>query len=80
MAKSLLVKDTTREEREEIVLRALCDSDVSCEDSVSDHDIALYRPYIDGEMELRECTMAFRSGYVKGLQARPERGTCGFGK
>ncbi|MBP3656965.1 MAG: purine biosynthesis protein PurH [Clostridia bacterium] len=80
MAKSLLIRDTTREEREQIVLRALSDSEVSCEDSVSDHDIALYQPYIDGEMELRECTMAFRSGYVRGAQERPGRGTCGFSK
>ena len=80
MAKSLLVKDTTREERERIVMAALADSEVSCEDTVSDHDIALYQTYIDGEMELRECTMAWRSGYVKGSPDKPARMGCGMGR
>ena len=80
MAKSILIKDTTREEREQIVLSALSDSDISCEDSVSDHDIALYQPYIDGEMELRECTMAYRSSYVKGTPDKPGRIGCGMGR
>ena len=63
MPKSILVKDTTREERIEIVRRGLawcgdgsCESCSGCSMGVGSID-AMYRPYIDGEMELREVNM-----------------------
>ena len=65
--KSLLVKDTTREEREEIVRRSLtcgdgCDNCDGCALGSGD-PMALYRPYIDGKMELSECTRAYNARY-----------------
>ena len=58
--KSLLVKDTTREEREEIVRKALtcgdgCDNCDGCALGAGD-PMLMYQPYIDGKMELREFT------------------------
>ncbi len=58
MAQSILIKDTTREERAQIVREALggefgCDG---CGTSTGSID-AMYQPYIDGELELREVNM-----------------------
>ncbi|MEE1274190.1 MAG: hypothetical protein UHI81_06780 [Olegusella sp.] len=60
---SVLIKDTTREERMRIVKKGLsfCD-DSSCEAcsgcSMGVGSIeAMYKPYIDGELELREVNM-----------------------
>lgn len=60
MRKSILIKDTTREERMAIIARALdwC-GDGSCENcsgcSMGAPRVeAMYQPYIDGEMELIE--------------------------
>ena len=56
--KSLLIKDTTREERMQIVQAALawgddCDSVSGMSNSVD----AMYQPYIDGILELAEINM-----------------------
>lgn len=63
MAKSILIKDTTREERIEIVARGLafcgegsCEGCSGCSMGVTSID-EMYRPYIDGEMELAEVNM-----------------------
>ena len=60
MGRSVLIKDTTREERIRIVNKALswCD-DSSCENcsgcSMGVGSVeAMYAPYIDGRLELRE--------------------------
>ena len=60
MGRSVLIKDTTREERILIVNKALswCD-DSSCENcsgcSMGVGSVeAMYAPYIDGRLELRE--------------------------
>lgn len=56
--RSLLIRDTTREEREEIVRRALsacggsCDGCNGCGNSGGGRIEAIYQPYIDGEKEL----------------------------
>ncbi len=70
--KSYLIKDTTKEAREQIVAEALGHIEASC-DGCMPGIAEMYQPYIDGEMELRECNMAFRSGYVSGRQG-PEKG------
>lgn len=64
---SRLVKDTTREEREKIVMDALncgdgCDSCSGCALGAGD-PVEIYRPYIEGKMELNECTRAFNARY-----------------
>ena len=63
MAKSILIKDTTREERIRIVAEGLdwC-GDASCEQcsgcSLGAGSLeAMYAPYIDGILELREVNM-----------------------
>ena len=58
--KSLLIRDTTREEREEIVRRALgacggsCDGCNGCGNSGGGRVETIYQPYIDGEKELSQ--------------------------
>ena len=63
MSRSVLIKDTTREERIRIVAEGLgwC-GDGSCEQcsgcSLGAGSLeAMYAPYIDGELELREVNM-----------------------
>ena len=57
---SLLIKDTTRAQREEIVRRALsvcgspCDGCNGCGNLGGGRIDAIYQPYIDGEKELTE--------------------------
>ena len=70
--KSILIKDTTREEREAIVAEALGNIEANC-DGCMPGLAEMYQPYIDGDMELRECNAAFHRGYISGKQG-PERG------
>ena len=70
--KSYLIKDTTREEREQIVAEALGNIETNC-DGCMPGLAEMYLAYIDGEMELRECNAAFNKGYISGKQG-PERG------
>ncbi len=72
MMKSYLIKDTTREEREQIVAEALGNIEANC-DGCMPGLAEMYQAYIDGEMELRECNAAFNKGYISGRQG-PERG------
>lgn len=70
--RSYLIKDTTREEREAIVVEALGNIEANC-DGCMPGLAEMYQAYIDGEMELRECNAAFNKGYISGKQG-PERG------
>ncbi len=60
---SILIKDTTREERIAIVRRGLSSGDCAGCDNCSGCSLGavpidkMYQPYIDGEMELREVNM-----------------------
>ena len=69
--RSVLIKDTTREEREEIVRRALmvcgdgCEGCSSCGSLGGGSVEEFYRPYIEGEKELRELNESFRRGLVR---------------
>lgn len=74
--KSLLVKDTTIEERRAIVEESVGNIEGGC-DGCSPGVMKMYEPYINGEMELRECTMKFRANYVSGEEV-PTRNSCGF--
>ena len=57
---SLLIKDTTRAQREEIVRRALsacgnpCDGCNGCCNACGGRVDSIYQPYIDGEKELSQ--------------------------
>ncbi len=73
---SILIKDTTREERELIVadsignISGLCDG---CAAGLAD----MYQDYIDGKKEIREINMEFRASYESGTNV-PDKGSCGF--
>ena len=65
--KSILIKDTTREEREAIV-RASLDCGGGCENCSScwlggGSPWDIYQDYIDGKREIRDINMEFRPGY-----------------
>jgi len=72
----ILIKDTTREEREQIVADSLGAMDASC-DGCSAGMYEMYQDYIEGKCELREINMRYRSGYVSGKRG-PERSGCGM--
>jgi len=69
--KSMLIKDTTREEREELVKRSLSYADIGCDDAVNGYDF--YLPYIDGEVELRDLNEGYRANYVKSMADEDRR-------
>ena len=74
--KSLLIKDTTREERERIVAESVGSIDGLC-DGCSPGLLRMYEDYIEGRTELREINMEFRARYSSGA-AGPDRGGCGY--
>ena len=74
---SILIKDTTKEEREKIVADSLGNINGSC-DGCASGLVEMYQDYIDGKRELREINMAFRRGYVSGADG-PEKQSCGYG-
>ena len=71
--KSILIKDTTREERAAIVAEAIGNTEGAC-DGCAPGIVRMYEAYIEGRMELREVNAAFR-GYVFGGEG-PERSGC----
>ena len=72
--KSILIADTTREERERIVTESIGNIDGAC-DGCSPGLIEMYEDYIEGRRELREINMAFRAGYTSGRMG-PDRSDC----
>ena len=70
--KSLLIKDTTREERERIVRNALwdscgteCEFCSGCDNRGGGRIETIYQPYIDGKMEIREINEKYRAPFVR---------------
>ena len=57
--RSYLIKDTTKEEREQIVAESLGNLNGYC-DGCAAGLAEMYQDYIDGKRELREINMAFR--------------------
>ena len=74
---SILIKDTTREEREQIVADSLGAMDASC-DGCSAGLYEMYADYIEGRHELREINMEYRARYINGERMK-ERSGCGMG-
>ena len=70
--KSILIADTTREERERIVAESIGNIDGAC-DGCSPGMIEMYKDYIEGRKELREINMEFHAGYMSGATG-PDRG------
>lgn len=69
--KSILIKDTTREERIRIVNESLnvcgqsCQFCNGCDNLGGGRVEAFYQPYIDGEKELWEINEEYRRGLVR---------------
>ena len=70
--KSILIKDTTREEREEIVMRALygncgtdCEFCSGCDIRGGGRIESIYQPYIDGLKEISEINAEYKAPHVK---------------
>ena len=71
---SILIKDTTREQRERIIAESLGNIDVSC-DGCPVGIVEMYQDYIDGKLELYQVNQRFQARYVSGSQG-PERPGC----
>ena len=71
--KSLLIQDTTKEERERIVYQALwgscgidCEFSSSCDNRGGGRIEGIYQDYIDGKKEIREINEEYRAPFVRG--------------
>ncbi|MCR5418014.1 MAG: purine biosynthesis protein PurH [Lachnospiraceae bacterium] len=73
---SILIKDTTREERERIVAESIGNINGSC-DGCASGLVEMYQDYIDGKREIRDINMAFRAHYESGDEG-PTKANCGF--
>lgn len=74
--KSILIADTTREEREQIVAGSIGNTDGACDGCMAGL-IDMYQDYIDGLKEIKEINMAFKAHYESGEEG-PERMGCGY--
>ena len=73
---SILIQNTTREEREQIVAESIGNISGLC-DACSPGIIEMYQDYIDGKKELREINAEFRANYMSCTDG-PERSGCGI--
>ena len=68
---SILIRDTTRAQREQIVRQGLaacgssCEGCNGCDNLGGGRGDAFYQPYIDGEKELWELNAEYRRGLVR---------------
>ena len=74
--KSILIADTTPEERARIVADSIGNIDGAC-DGCSPGIIEMYQDYIEGRKELKQINMEFQARYTSGA-AGPNRSECGF--
>ena len=73
---SILIKDTTKEQREQIVAESIGNINGSCDGCMS--GLAdMYQDYIDGKKEIRDINMEFRAHYESGMEV-PEKNGCGY--
>ena len=70
--RSRLIKDTTREEREQIVHQALwgncgtdCEFCSGCDVRGGGRTESIYQPYIDGEKEISEINAEYTAPFVR---------------
>lgn len=71
---SYLIKDTTKEEREQIVRDSIGYMEDAC-DGCMDGLAEMYQDYIDGKKEIRDINMEFNARYVSGMDM-PNKGGC----
>ena len=73
---SILIKDTTREERERIVAESIGNISGSCDGCMA--GLAdMYQDYIEGKREIRDINMEFRAHYESGVDG-PEKTDCEY--
>ena len=72
MSRSILIKDTTREEREQIVRQALwgtcgaeCEFCSGCDNLGGGRIESIYQPYIDGLMEISAINANYSAPFVR---------------
>lgn len=75
---SILIKDTTKEQRIDIVRRSLEDSEEGCDNFYSNDVEDMYIDYIEGRKELREINAEFRTNFVVSEREMARSG-CGMG-
>lgn len=75
--KSILIKDTTREEREQIVAEAIGNIEGACDGCAPGLE-KMYDRYIEGKMELKEINMEFNARYVSGNTGPERNRECGY--
>ena len=70
--KSVLIKDTTKDEREKIVRQALygacgidCEFCSGCDNRGGGRIESIYQPYIDGLKEISEINAEYRALFVR---------------
>ena len=73
LVKSILIKETTREERIQIVQQSLwgscgidCEFCSGCDNRGGGRTESIYQPYIDGLKELREINAEYSAPFVRG--------------
>lgn len=71
---SILIKDTTREERERIVEESIGSTAGACDGCMAGL-AEMYQDYIDGIKELKDINMEFRAHYESGEDG-PTRERC----
>ena len=76
--KSILIKDTTREERERIVNESIGNVSGLC-DGCAPGILSMYDDYFDGKLELREVYARFNRGFVDDIR-EDDDSSCGFAK
>ena len=76
---SILIKDTTREQRIEIVRRSLEDSEEGCDNFYSNDVEEMYKDYIEGRKEIRDINAEYRANYVVSEREMVRPG-CGMGR
>ena len=74
--KSILIKDTTKEEREKIVAESIGYIDGSCDGCMAGL-AEMYQDYIDGKREIKDINMSFKATYESGDDG-PSKSGCSF--
>ncbi|MEE1114751.1 MAG: purine biosynthesis protein PurH [Eubacterium sp.] len=77
--KSLLIKDTTRDERARIVEESLGEMGAAC-DGCAAGVIDMYDDYIEGRLELSEVNARFRAHYESGNGDDSELRSCDYSR
>ena len=73
--KSILIKDTTVEERKQIVKESLGNISASCDGCMARLS-EMYDEYIEGKKEIRDINMEFNGHYLRGDMDKGEKRSC----